>query len=98
MEYDRENGNTRWRVSEIMEVEQLHEYSVFGDKGYGGSKPTSYKMIRCHLVYNVKHDARHKSHLVARGHLTDTPLTTGHRVFWSSFTMVGLNDCVPCQT
>jgi hypothetical protein len=74
MEYDRENGNTRWRDSEVMEVEQLHEYSVFGDKGFGGSKPTGYKMIRCHLVYDVKHDARHKSRLVAGGHLTDTPL------------------------
>jgi hypothetical protein len=40
----------------------------------GGSKPTGYKMIRCHLIYDVKHDARHKSRLVAGGHLTDTPL------------------------
>jgi hypothetical protein len=74
MEYNRENGNTRWRDSEVMEVEQLHEYSVFGDKGYGGSIPMGYKMIRCHLVYDVKHDAQHKSRLVAGGHLMDTPL------------------------
>jgi hypothetical protein len=76
MEYDQENGNTRWRDSKILEVEQLHEYSVFGDKGYGGSKPAGYKMIQCHLVYNVKHDAKHKSRLVAGGHLTDTPLNS----------------------
>jgi hypothetical protein len=31
-------------------------------------------MIQCHLVYDVKHNARHKSRLVAGGHLTDTPL------------------------
>ena len=45
IEYDRENGNTRWWDSKILEVEQLHEYSVFGDKGYGGSKPPGHKMI-----------------------------------------------------
>ena len=34
----------------------------------------SYKKIRVHLVYDVKHDGRHKARLVAGGHLTDVPM------------------------
>ena len=33
--------------------------------------PSGYKRIRCHMVYDVKHYGRHKSRLVAGGHLTD---------------------------
>ena len=40
MEYDRENGNTRWRHAEILETTQLDEYQVFDDKGHGGVNPT----------------------------------------------------------
>jgi Reverse transcriptase (RNA-dependent DNA polymerase) len=32
------------------------------------------KRIRVHIVYDVKHDGRHKARLVADGHLTDIPL------------------------
>jgi hypothetical protein len=29
--------------------------------------------IRVHIVYNIKHDGRHKARLVADEHLTDIP-------------------------
>jgi Reverse transcriptase (RNA-dependent DNA polymerase) len=32
---------------------------------------TSYKRIRVHIVYDIKHDGRHKAIFVADGHLTD---------------------------
>ena len=36
--------------------------------------PEGYKRIRVHLVFDIKHDGRHKARLVADGHLTDVPL------------------------
>jgi Reverse transcriptase (RNA-dependent DNA polymerase) len=52
-------------------MKQLIEYETFIDKGKGGIPPDGYKGIRCHMVYDVKHDGRHKSRLVAGGNLTD---------------------------
>jgi hypothetical protein len=43
---------------------------TFIDYGNRGIPPDGYKWIRCHMVYNVKHDGRHKSRLVAVVHLT----------------------------
>ncbi len=36
--------------------------------------PTGFKRIRVHLVFDIKHDACHKSRLVADSHLTEVPL------------------------
>jgi hypothetical protein len=36
--------------------------------------PTGFKRIRVHIVYDVKHNGRHKARLVADGNLTDIPL------------------------
>ena len=55
-------------------MDQLHKYNAFQSLGLNARKPEEYKMIRCHLVYDAKHDGRHKARLVAGGHLTDTPL------------------------
>ena len=74
MELDRQNGNTKWRDAEIIELTQIDEYNTFLDKGRGFLPGPGYKKIRCHLVYAVKHDGRHKARLVAGGHLTDTPI------------------------
>jgi hypothetical protein len=71
MELDKKNGNTKWLEAETTEMSQLLEYQTFVDKGKGGPVPTGYKKIRCHIVYDVKHDGRHKARLVAGGHLTD---------------------------
>jgi hypothetical protein len=71
VEIDRKNGNTFWQDSEKLELSQLLEYNTFVDKGKAGIAPHGYKKIRCHMVYDVKHDGRHKSRLVAGGHLTD---------------------------
>ena len=39
------------------------------------------------MVYNVKHDGRHKARLVAGGHLTDTPVES---VYSSVVSLKGL--------
>ena len=76
MRLDTEAGNDKWAKATDLEMDQIKEYEVFIDKGkYHKSKiPRGFKEIRCHLVYDVKHDGRHKARLVAGGHLTDAPV------------------------
>lgn len=74
VEIDRENSNTKWQDSEKLELSQLQEYETFVNKGRGYNPGPDWKRIRCHIVYAVKHDGRHKSRVVAGGHLTDTPI------------------------
>ena len=65
------NGNIKWQDAEETEMSQLSEYQTFFDKGKGGQAPTGYKKIRCHMIYDIMHDSRHKARLVVGGHLTD---------------------------
>jgi hypothetical protein len=65
------NGNTKWQDAEGIEMGQILEYNTWIDKGIGGTAPNRYKKIRCHIIYDVKHDGRHKACLVAGGHLTE---------------------------
>ena len=76
MRLDKKNKNTRWKDAATLELQQIFEYKTFIDKGHHTktSPPTGYKKIRVHLVFDVKHDGRHKVRLVADGHLTDIPL------------------------
>ena len=73
---DQENGNRLWQDSEELEVKQLMDYETFIDKGHKSTSrpPDGYKKITLHFVYAVKHDGRHKSRIVAGGHLTDAPV------------------------
>ena len=47
---------------------------MFEDLGKGAPIPEGYKLVPCHIVYDVKWDRRHKSCMVARGHRMDTPI------------------------
>jgi len=73
---DKRNGNTKWQDANKLEFDQLDEYETFEDMGPSESTkaPDGYKKIRVHLVFDVKHDGRHKVRCVADGHLTDIPL------------------------
>jgi hypothetical protein len=71
---DERAGNTKWQDSTKLEMAQLDDYDTFKDYGHSGRPPNEYKKIRVHLIFAVKHDGRHKSRLVADGHLTDVPL------------------------
>ena len=71
MKLDQTNGNTKWQDAEATKMSQLQEYQTFIDKGKGSLHPHGHKKIRCHMIYDVKHDGRHKARLVAGGHLTD---------------------------
>ena len=70
---DQQNGNTKWQDATKTELESMEAYQVFKDHGHNADPPPGYKVIRVHLIYDVKHDGRHKARLVADGHLTDIP-------------------------
>ena len=74
LEIDRKNGNNKWREANDKEISQIMEFNTFNDRGRGDLKPDGYKKIRVHMVYDVKHDGRHKARLVAGGHLTEIPV------------------------
>jgi hypothetical protein len=73
LEIDKANGNTRWKQSMDDEIGQIDEYDTFHDMGKGRPPPRDHKKIRVHFVYDVKHDLRLKSRLVAEGNLTTPP-------------------------
>ena len=75
---DERNGNNRWADATALELSQLDDYNVFIDKGeYQVDKiPKGFQKIRVHLVFDVKHDGRHKARMVADGHLTNLPLNS----------------------
>jgi hypothetical protein len=76
MQVDLRNHNTLWREATDLEMSQLAEYDTFRDLGHKdtASPPTGYKKIHTHLIYDCKHDGRHKAQMVADVHLTDIPL------------------------
>jgi hypothetical protein len=74
VELDEKHGTTRWVDATNLEMIQLDEYDCFKDQGKRLDIPIGYKKIRVHLIYDVKHDGRHKARLVADGHLTDIPV------------------------
>ncbi len=76
MQFNPKNGNTLWREATDLEMSQLVEYGTFRDLGHKDTAPppTGYAKIHTHLVYDCKHDSRHKARMVANGHLTDIPL------------------------
>jgi hypothetical protein len=72
---DERNGNTNWQESTALEFTQMDDYDTFTDMGRGGKPPTKdYKKIRVHLIYDIKHNGRHKARCVADEHLTDVPI------------------------
>jgi hypothetical protein len=72
MRLDQRNGNTLWEDAITLEVSQIGDYDTFIDNGHHThvNEPSRYKKIRVHFVFDVKHDRRHKSRLVADGKLT----------------------------
>ena len=55
MEFDRMNGNDKWKKATDLELSQIDDYQTFTDAKY--QRPGSeYKQIKVHLVYTVKHE------------------------------------------
>ena len=49
----------------------MKEYNVFKNIGNRVKVSEGYKNIRVHMIYDVKHDGRHRTRFVADGHLTN---------------------------
>jgi hypothetical protein len=75
---DYKNGNNRWKESEEKERKELFDHNSFKDLGIGADVPEGFTKIRCHFVYDVKHDGRYKSRFVAGGHMTTTPVESSY--------------------
>ena len=73
IELDQRNGNTKWQDAVALKMQHMSGYNLFEDKDIDATMPEGYKKIRVHLVYDVKHDGRHRARLVAGGHLTNVP-------------------------
>jgi hypothetical protein len=61
-----------------VEINQIDEHNTFHDLGKGKPPPRGYNKVRVHFVYDVKHDLRLKSRLVAEGNLTAPPKDSVH--------------------
>ena len=75
---DKANGNTLWQDAIKLELNCMREYNIFKDNGYQAPVPEGYRNIHVHLVFDVKHDGRHRARLVADGHLTDIPVESNY--------------------
>ena len=75
MALDDEAGNALWLNTEWLELDQTDEFEMLIDlrPKEKAKIPKGYKKICVHLVYDVKHDGRHKGWLVADGHLIEVP-------------------------
>jgi hypothetical protein len=78
IELDTANGNQLWQDAIHLELFQIDEYETFTNKDIGFKPPAEYQRINVHLIFDVKHDLKHKAHLVAGGHLTDPPKDSSH--------------------
>ena len=74
MVLDTANGNKKWFESVGTELTQIDAYKTFIDIGQDVPPPEDSKRIYVHLVFDIKHDGRHKARLVADGHRTEIPL------------------------
>jgi hypothetical protein len=87
MKLDEKAGNTMWADAEALEIGQLAAYNTFEDAGLGTPIPDGYTSIPVHLVYDVKHDGRHKARMVTGGHRTSTPVDS---VYSGVVTLAGI--------
>ena len=73
MQLQEKFGHKKWTEAEEKELGQIDDYNTLDDRGKDGWRSLSpeYKEIRCHMVYDVKHDLHHKARFVAGGHMTE---------------------------
>ena len=74
LQLDEKYGHNKWATAVEMEMNQLDEYRTFKALPRGSKPPSGYKKIGVHLVWDVKHDGKHKARCVADGHLTSVPV------------------------
>jgi len=63
LKIDKLNNNTKWQDAVQLKLKVMDNYKVFTDNRF--NIPEGYKCITVNIIYNVKHDGRHKAKLVA---------------------------------
>ena len=71
LKLDEANGNTFWFDSIRKEVDDVIALDCFEFKEAGYNPGGDWQRATLHIVFDVKHDLRRKSRLVAGGHLVD---------------------------
>ena len=74
MDLYRRHISSQWSDAPKTDMGHFDKYYTCKYLGKDSSTPLGYKKIWAHIVYDVNHDGRHKSRLVADGHLTDIPV------------------------
>ena len=68
-----------WSNAVVLEMKHIADCKVFLEAGHKAPVPEGHKNIHAHLIFDVKHDRRHRARLVADdGHLTDAPTESVH--------------------
>ena len=74
IDLDDDNGDTLCQYSIAKGMENVR--AVFKILAEGGKPLPGYQKIRCQMIFDIKtEDLRHKSRLVAGGHITNPPAT-----------------------
>jgi hypothetical protein len=70
IELDKENGDTLWWDSIVMEMKNVRPAFV---RPTSGKAPPGYKFIKCHMIFDIKlgENFRRKARFVAGGHVTE---------------------------
>ena len=69
-------------------MSQLVEYDNFIDNGK--TWPDGFQKLKIHLIFDVNHDGKHKSRMVADGHRTEIPLESVYSdasCWWPTFNL-----------
>ena len=61
LDLDKKFGHNRWFSSAALELDQIIECGTFLDRSIDGMSPEEHKLVKAHLVFNAKHDGRHKA-------------------------------------
>ena len=59
LKIDKLNTNTKWQEATHLELKVMDDYEVFTDNGF--TIPEGYKCITVNIIFDVKHDGRHKA-------------------------------------
>lgn len=98
---DKRNGNNLWKEAIEKELKQIFDYKTFR-RATGKDDLAQYKLIKYHIIFDVKFDLRHKARLVANGNMTDP---TSEDVYsgvvaiesvWLAFAIAAINGLSVC--
>ena len=76
--FDADNGNTKCKGAEILEINQIYNFGLFNSLGPATSACISsgHIKIQTHIIYEYKQYGRYKARMVASGNMTGSKFDT----------------------